>query len=75
MDAAGGSPAELPPPTAFPKPGAVPVLTPFWSSALALTLRRAPLFSGGIGRLVVVSLVETKITKVIVGCVWNADWN
>lgn len=72
MDAAGT--ADLPPPTAFPKAGAVPVLTPFWSSALALTLRRAQLLSGGIGRLVVTSLVVTKITKVV-GCVWNADWN
>lgn len=72
MDAAGT--ADLPPPTAFPKAGAVPVLTPFWSSALALTLRRAQLLSGGIGRLVVTSVVETKITKVV-GCVWNVDWN
>ncbi|RLW04180.1 hypothetical protein DV515_00006013 [Chloebia gouldiae] len=65
MGAAGGSTAELPPPTAFPKPRAVPVPTPFWSFSLALTLRRAQLLAGGIGRLVVMSLVETKITKVV----------
>lgn len=66
------STAELPPPTAFPEPGAVPVPTPFWSFSLVLTLQRAQLLSGGIGRLVVTSLVETKITKVV-GCIWKAD--